>query len=937
MLRLSNITKTYQSGETMVNALKGISLSFRKNEFVSILGPSGCGKTTTLNIIGGLDKYTTGDLFISGKSTKDFKDRDWDVYRNHRIGFIFQSYNLIPHQTVLGNVELALTISGFSKKERIEKAKRALDKVGLGDKYNKMPNQLSGGQCQRVAIARALVNEPEILLADEPTGALDTETSVQIMELIKEISKEKLVIMVTHNPDLAYKYSTRIISLLDGEVESDSNPFSEEDEIKECEELENKALSNVETEPKDTKEKAKMSLWTAIKLSAKNLFTKRKRTALVSLAGSIGIVGVSMVLAVSSGVQGYITSMQDDMLSGYPITISESSYDLNSMMTSSSSREAITQLEVQDGKVNVNKMVEYLLEMSKSQQDLMVSNEIDENYIKFIKDMPSNYYAAINYEYGIDPTNNIYTSFNAKKNGTSKIQSLSSILENYKAVLDATDDYKSLSTYIDMFANSIAQAPGNSDYILSQYDVLEGKVATKADEVMLVVSKKTELADVLFGEMGYYSQDEFLSLCYKAADETEQNKNNNYDEDLLKYRFSYDEIMGKSFYYLPNDCIYKKNTTSSLSFDYTYSLTEEEVSTEGVELKVVGILRPKDSISYGCLSSGFYYTTEFTNMYLRDNNKSELTTFINSKEGQSISSGSITQKLESGQTLTIETGVGYSLDYEYDKYDANGVKTTGTGTKRCFIGDSNQSTALMSVIGSYMGGSSGSSSSATSNIKTLSARSVGGNDIPNEINIYPLNFDSKYLVTDYLDKWNAHEDITLTDGSVISYSNYSSNKDGNPIARSEIKYTDTIGIIITLINTLINVVSISLICFTALSLVVSTVMIGIITYVSVVERIKEIGVIRSLGGRKRDVSNLFIAETVIIGLVSGIFGIGITYIASAIVNICLYGMAGFNVCALPASQAFIMIGVSVLLTLISGLFPARSAARKDPVVALRTE
>ncbi len=939
MLRLSNITKTYQSGETMVHALKGISLSFRKNEFVSILGPSGCGKTTTLNIIGGLDKYTTGDLFISGKSTKDFKDRDWDVYRNHRIGFIFQSYNLIPHQTVLGNVELALTISGISKKERIERAKKALDKVGLSDKYNKMPNQLSGGQCQRVAIARALVNEPEILLADEPTGALDTETSVQIMELIKEISKEKLVIMVTHNPDLAYKYSTRIISLLDGEVESDSNPFSEEDEIKECEELKKQLISNEKTQTNDTQEKAKMSLWTAIKLSAKNLFTKRKRTALVSLAGSIGIVGVSMVLAVSSGVQGYITSMQDDMLSGYPITIAESSYDLTSMMSSSSSREAITKLEVEDGKVNVNKMVEYLLEMSKSQQNLMVSNEIDENYVKFVKDMPSSYYAAMNFEYGIDPTNNIYTSFNARKNGTSSIQSLSSILENYKAVLDATDDYKSLSTYIDMFANSIAQAPSNTDYVLSQYDVLEGKVATKADEVMLVVSKKTEVADVLFGEMGYYAQDEFLSLCYKAADETEQNKNNNYDEDLLKYRFTYDEIMGKTFYYLPNDSIYTKSTqiTGVLqNYDYDYKISQDEATNEGVELKVVGILRPKDSISYGCLSSGFYYTSEFASMYLRDNKESQLAKYINSQEDKNIYSGSSTMVNEKGEIVTRETGVGYTLDYEYDKYDADGNKSTGNASKRCFISDSSQSASLMSLIGSMIPGGS-SSIGGISNLKSLSSRSVGGNSVPNQINIYPLNFDSKYLVTDYLDKWNAHEDITLTDGSVISYANYSTSSDGNPVARSEIKYTDTIGLIITLINTLINVVSISLICFTALSLIVSTVMIGIITYVSVVERIKEIGVIRALGGRKRDVSNLFIAETVIIGLASGIFGIGITYIASAIVNVCLYGMAGFNVCALPVSQAFIMIGVSVLLTLISGLFPARSAARKDPVVALRTE
>ena len=934
MLRLSNITKTYKSGETTVQALKGIGLSFRKNEFVSILGPSGCGKTTTLNIIGGLDKYTSGDLFIGGVSTKDFKDRDWDVYRNHRIGFIFQSYNLIPHQTVLGNVELALTISGISKKERIEKAKKALDKVGLSDKYYKLPNQLSGGQCQRVAIARALVNEPEILLADEPTGALDTETSLQIMELIKEISKEKLVIMVTHNPDLAYKYSTRIISLLDGEVESDTNPFSEEDEIKECEKIKLDTGYNEETA---SKEKAKMSLWTAIKLSAKNLFTKRKRTALVSLAGSIGIVGVSMVLAVSSGVQGYITSMQDDMLSGYPITIAESSYDLTSMMSGSSSRDAITKLEVQDGKVNVNKMVEYLLEMSKSQQDLLVSNEIDENYIKFIKDMPSSYYAAINYEYGINPTNNIYTSFKARRDGESKTQSLSSILENYKAVLDATDEYKSLSTYIDMFANSIAQAPGNTDYVLSQYDVLEGKVATKANEVMLVVSKKTELADVLFGEMGYYAQDEFLSLCYKAADETEQNKNNNYDEDLLKYRFTYEEIMDKSFYYLPNDMIYTKNNNplSGVEFDYTYSMNDEAASSQGIELKVVGILRPKDSISYGCLSSGFYYTEAFTNLYLKDNLNSEISTFINSKDGKQITSGTYSTTVGE-QKFTIESGVAYDLEYEYDKYDASGNKTIETASKRCFIGDSNQASSLLGIISSYMPGSGGSSSSVN-NMKTLSSRSVGGIDVPNEISVYPLNFDSKYLVTDYLDKWNVHEDITLKDGSIISYNNYSTDKDGKAITRSEIKYTDTIGLIITLINTLINVVSISLICFTALSLVVSTVMIGIITYVSVVERIKEIGVIRSLGGRKRDVSNLFIAETVIIGLTSGIFGIGITYVASAIINISLYGMAGFNVCALPASQAFIMIGVSVLLTLISGLFPARSAARKDPVVALRTE
>ena len=409
MLRLQNITKEYSVADTKVQALKGISLSFRANEFVSILGPSGCGKTTTLNIIGGLDHYTDGDLFINGISTKNFKDRDWDVYRNHRIGFIFQSYNLIPHQTILENVELALTISGMGKEERIEKAKKMLDKVGLADQYNKKPNQLSGGQCQRVAIARALVNDPEILLADEPTGALDTATSIQIMELIQEIAKERLVIMVTHNPELAEKYSTRIIRLVDGLVTDDTNPFSEEDEIKECKQL----TQETSKEGSTKKEKAKMSFMQALKLSGRNLISKFRRTLMVCLAGSIGIIGVSTVLSVSSGVKGYISNMQDDMLSGNPVQISEQGYDLSKMvssMTQAQKNQAIKE-NTKDGYVNIESLVAYIVSMSNAKDSIMVSNEIKEEYVNFINDMPEEYRADILLDYGIDLTNNIYTSF----------------------------------------------------------------------------------------------------------------------------------------------------------------------------------------------------------------------------------------------------------------------------------------------------------------------------------------------------------------------------------------------------------------------------------------------------------------------------------------------------------------------------------------------
>ncbi|MDE6584412.1 MAG: ABC transporter ATP-binding protein, partial [Anaeroplasmataceae bacterium] len=549
MLRLENIIKNYKVADTEVQALKGISLAFRKNEFVSILGPSGCGKTTMLNIIGGLDKYTSGDLFINGISTKDFKDRDWDVYRNHRIGFIFQSYNLIPHQTILGNVELALTIAGLTKEERIARAKKAIDRVGLEGQYNKRPNQLSGGQCQRVAIARALVNEPEILLADEPTGALDTQTSIQIMDLIKEISQEKLVIMVTHNPDLAKQYSTRIVRLLDGQLISDSDPYAMEEEQNE---MSVEAEEEKVNAPK--KEKAKMSFWTAFKLSLRNLFTKKARTALICVAGSIGIIGVSSVLAVSSGVTGYITSMQDDMLSGNPVQIAESTYDLSAMMSGMSMNQKVEILDVKDGYVNVNSMIQRLISQGEAASKMQIKNDISQDYIDYVLSLDKKYAAAISLNYGIDVTNNIYTSFKVNnKDTSSKSLSLSAIRQTYTSVLSETE-YGEYASYVTGLTNVFQQAPANKEYILSQYDILYGdELALEANEVMIVIDSHDRLTDLLLAQLGYYTQEEFINTCYRYGQQED------YNASIDKNRFSYEELIGKKFYYYPNNSVYESS------------------------------------------------------------------------------------------------------------------------------------------------------------------------------------------------------------------------------------------------------------------------------------------------------------------------------------------------------------------------------------------
>ena len=909
MLKLINIKKDYQLGNSneVVHALKGINLNFRKNEFVSILGPSGCGKTTLLNIVGGLDKYTDGDLIISNRSTKKYNDRDWDIYRNHRIGFIFQSYNLIPHQTILGNVELALTISGIKKKDRIEKAKKALDKVGLQGMYYKHPNQLSGGQCQRVAIARALVNEPEILLADEPTGALDTVTSKQIMDLIKEISKEKLVIMVTHNPEIAEQYSTRIIRLLDGLVIDDTNPFVED--IKE------------ESSFNKLNEKAKMSFWTAFKLSARNLISKAKRTVLVCVAGSIGIVGVSTVLAVSSGIQGYIDSMQDDMLSGNPITISEVTYDLNGLMGEANKFEQ-SQIIIEEGKINVNSMIEYLIAQSEILGNFNINNNITQDYIDYILNMPAEDYASILLDYGITVSNNIYTSWEYDDVSASKEISISALTKMYTSVLEKTQ-FAEHSSYVSQLGSLFAQAPNNAQYIENQYDILKGKIATAEDEVMVVINKDSQLTDITLGQLGFFTQVEFLNIVYGATNDT------NYDENNHKPTFEYDEILNKEFYWYPNDEVFEKNTNSILSMTnpFTYNHINELDANgnyiinkdNGVKLKVVGILQPKSDTLYGCLQTGFYYTEALTKRILKENVSSEIVKYIKEEKSSFVSGDSFNSMIQKTDSGEVPLGISYYYDYIYQGQVFENIPA---------VVGSDTSSGILSLIMGGMGGLGGLGGSLPTTAKAypISLRELGGNDVANFVSIYPVNFDNKNKVTSYLDKWNEEGSITVN-GKTLELSD-----------RDKIVYTDNLEIIITMINTMIDIITYALIVFTALSLLVSTVMIGIITYVSVVERVKEIGVIRSLGGRKKDVSHLFNAETFIIGLIAGIFGILITLGISAIINAIVGHFTGiYTIASLKLNQAIIMITVSVLLTSISGLIPARAAARKNPVDALRSE
>lgn len=936
MLQLKDIKKDYPVAGEAVHALKGVSLNFRKNEFVSILGASGCGKTTLLNIIGGLDKYTSGDLIINGVSTKQYTDRDWDTYRNHSIGFIFQSYHLIPHQTILQNVELALTISGVDKEERRRRAIEALDKVGLKDRIHNRPNQLSGGQAQRVAIARALINDPEIVLADEPTGALDSKTSVQIMELLKEISKDRLVIMVTHNPELAEQYSTRIIRLLDGLVVDDTKPF---DGVEEAAAGQQPERLPEQTTNKGKKKKSSMSFGMAFMLSLKNLLSKAKRTTMVAFAGSIGIIGVSLVLAISSGVQGYIKSMEDDMLSGYPLTVTETAIDFNALMDFANMSGTKVDIDKLKDKVYVDSLLETLMNFNST----TVTNVITQDYKDYVDAMPKDYYNSLQYGFSFDMSNYIYTDFKHKVPSGEEVTenvSVTGIRAIYSSVLGEQPDYADYAPMIST-VDSFDEIPDNYNYILSQYDILasyNGKTEnlTEAEikdifenkDSLIMVIHDNSFSDLNFGQYGYMTQDEFLNFAYKA-------QGGEYDQSIIdKYNGKYengkwdDNLKGtdfslfvgenaKTFKWYPNDTIFTKPAATDIftietaagkqeilgaMLPFKYNPNSENFDkSNGVDLKVKVILQKKEGISYGCLSSGMYHTKALTQHTINSSLNSNIAKHINEK-------GAL-------QWLP------YNYSYTYPTPEDSSVLVTVPRTTYYIF----NAGSMMS-----MGGGGG-------NALEITAGMVAANELPSSFKIYPLNFESKDLVTEYLDKWNAAcEDgsgtITFTraDGTTAEVTGL---EEGDMV-----KYTDTVGLIIMMVNTMIQMITIALIAFTALSLVVSTVMVGIITYVSVVERIKEIGILRSVGARKKDIKRLFNAETFIIGFAAGLVGIIITYVLSLIINVIVGALTGvFTIAALPIWQAAIMVAISVGLTLISGLIPASAAAKKDPVVALRTE
>lgn len=885
MLKLVNIKKDYRVAETRVRALRGVNLEFRRNEFVCILGQSGCGKTTLLNIVGGLDQYTSGDLIIQGKSTKAFQDRDWDVYRNHKIGFIFQSYNLIPHQTVLGNVELALTIAGIGKEERRERAKKALIRVGLGEQLNKRPNQLSGGQMQRVAIARALVNNPAILLADEPTGALDSETSVQIMNLIREIAGERLVIMVTHNPELAEQYASRIVKLQDGRVISDTNPYDSAAEAQKRRAMGVKPpVRKKRPVQKKRKARTSMSFWTSLALSARNLLTKKGRTFITSVAGSIGIISVCLVLALSNGFNNYIKKTQEDMLSYYPVTITERSLDVSSIMAGMASRDDMPDLSQLGDKIYVNSF------LTKIAKGMTVTNNLSPEYISYIEGMDKSYYNAIQYSYGEELTENLFTEVTVGDTAavaTTKNMSLASLKEFYRQELTMkSSEYGQLAYLVDYLGSVVNTMPDTlnvteegQNYVKSQYDVIAGDFPKAENEAVLVVGENNDITDLTLAQLGFIDEVTFLSLFDLGGEEKKES-----------LEIAYDSIVGKPFTLFFNDSVYTKNpeyTGNPLSGQYafTYSGEKDKLTAEegeGLNVTVSGILRLKDGYTYGCLSDGLNLTEGLIQSYLTSNKQSEIVQWMNDDANR------LSYPMGDGTVISLHQSPSERLNRNFYKAEIP-VTIPGMGS--------------MSVT-LYVGTDS-----------DAAIRSVGGSTAPNAIAFYAKDFETKASMLAYLDAWNdSHEE-----GELVTYS-------------------DTVGVMLSLVETMLNAVTYVLVAFTAISLVVSSVMIGIITYVSVVERVKEIGVLRSLGARKKDIRNLFNAETFIIGLSAGVIGVAVTYILSFIVNAILGALTGIaNLAALPFTSAFVMVVVSVVLTLISGLIPASAAARKDPVIALRTE
>ncbi len=851
MIKITDIVKDYTAGGSVVHALKGISLSFRENEFVSILGPSGCGKTTLLNVLGGLDRYTSGEIEINGKSTKLFRDKDWDAYRNHYIGFIFQSYNLIPHLSVLENVEIALTIAGLDRKTKREKAKEALNRVGLGEQLNKKPNQLSGGQMQRVAIARAIVNNPKIILADEPTGALDSKTSKQIMELLKEIAGDHLIIMVTHNAELAKKYSTRIIKLLDGEVKSDSNPFTIEekqdkaqnqevaDEEQKIEESNVKIDEKTQKKPKkDKKNKSSMSFWTAFMLSLKNLISKKGRTFMTSFAGSIGIIGIALVLAVSNGFSTYINDLQSTTLAGYPISVSTVTVNLDSLrqgMTDSSSDEELPEFPDSDEIFSYDSEFNMITDLAKFSQYNFISPEFVE-YMQAYKDEDDEKLDtqktlnAMDFSYAYEMP--VYTT-----NSSGEIIKVNTSLET--------------STMSGTQSGIFSEGLSNSDFVQSNYDVIAGTYPKEVTDLVLVVDSYNRLPTSLLESLGIDS----------------------------KESYTFDDILNKEYKVFTNNIYYKQDYTAldienDLETITTYYNSQENSNV--ITCKISAILRIKEDNPTSIYSEGIKYSPLLTEHLRQINKQSDIAK----------------AQLENTETLLVP--------FVFNVSELN-----------MSIPFSSISSLISFAKSSY------GIDLTISQAQQYGLQMLGASDIPVAITLYPTSFEAKEEIANYIQNWNdTHPD-------------------------NQIVYSDQTAFLTETMGQMVNIISYVLIAFASISLVVSSIMISIITYVSVIERTKEIGVLRSIGARKKDISRVFNAETLIIGLCSGILGVAVSFILTFPISAIVKNVAGetftANIAVLSPISALILVAISVVLTVVAGFIPAKMAAKKDPVKALRTE
>lgn len=895
MLELNDIKKDYVSGSTIVSALKGINLRFRDCEFVSILGQSGCGKTTMLNIIGGLDKYTSGDLKINGVSTKNYKDRDWDFYRNNSIGFVFQSYNLIPHQTVLSNVELALTLSGVSKAERKKRAIEALEKVGLGEQIHKKPNQMSGGQMQRVAIARALVNNPDILLADEPTGALDTETSIQIMELLKEISKDRLIIMVTHNPELAKDYSTRIVRLLDGVITDDSDPYSLEDmeaDIRAKEAA--KAKTSVKkTKKSGKKQKTSMSFFTALSLSFNNLMTKKTRTILTAFAGSIGIIGIAMILSISNGIQLYIDRVQRDTLSSYPITLQAEAIDISSMVSSMTGNSDSEEHEDKSKIYSNDIMGDMINTMVKE----VKSNNLSE-FKKYIENGSSDiksYVSDIQYSY--DVPLNIYMKDTS--NGVEQLNPGTMFDSIYGEGATSASSSMSSGMGMGMFSNSSVwnQLLGNQQVLDEQYDVLAGHWPENFNEVVLVADKNNEVDDYTLYSLGLKDPEEVRTLFKKMmVGESYETK-----KDIS---YTFDEILDTEFKLVMPTDMYKYNDVTGTWDDYSKDdKYMTNVVNNGTDIKVCGIIRPNDDAVSTSLSSGIGYTAKLTEYIIEEVKNSE-----------------IAKAQLADTSVDVFTGVPFDNDRntEITMDDVNAYMATLSPEESAQMQAMTSGMSDDQILQLFSASLKARTTDATldSNKSKLGITDL---DTPSQIDIYATDFDSKEKVQNIIKDYNKLQQDDGKEENVINY-------------------TDYVGIMMSSVSTIINAISYVLIAFVAISLIVSSIMIGIITYISVLERTKEIGVLRSIGASKKDVSRIFNAETLIEGFVSGALGIVVTLLLCIPANALIKHLTDIsNVAQLPVAGGVILIIISMFLTFIAGLIPAKLAAKKDPVVALRSE